>query len=165
MAESVESGGAGRSPVPVGLLMGVFDLFHVGHLRLIRRAKEECGFLRVAVLSDELAEKLKGRAPVIPLAERMELLAAVRGVDEVVPVYDTPSRLAEWDRRPFDVFFSGDDHAGSPAWEWEKRELNKRGADIRFFSYTKEQSSSAIRKKAEEEHRNLPGKQAGEEEA
>ena len=136
-----------REKVPVGLLMGVFDMFHVGHLRLIRRAKEECDFLRVAVLSDELVIKFKGHAPVIPLSERMEVLAAVRGVDEVVPIYDEPSRLAEWHRRPFDVFFSGDDYAGNPDWEWEKGELNRLGADIRFFSYTKEQSSTAIREK------------------
>ena len=136
-----------REKVQVGLLMGVFDMFHIGHLRLIRRAKEECRFLRVAVLSDELVMKFKGHAPVIPLAERMEVLAAVRGVDEVVPVYDDPSRLAEWHRRPFDVFFSGDDYAGNAYWEWERGELRKLGADIRFFSYTKEQSSTAIREK------------------
>ena len=69
-----------------GLLMGVFDLFHVGHLRLIRRAKEQSSYLRVGVLSDELMVKFKNKSPVIPLSERMEILAAIREVDEVVAI-------------------------------------------------------------------------------
>jgi len=132
----------------VGLLMGVFDMFHVGHLRLIQRAKEHCDYLRVAVLSDELVRKFKNKEPVIPLSERMEILSAIRGVDEVVPITDDPSRLIEWDRRPFDCFFSGDDYSGNAYWEWERQELIKRGADLMFFPYTKEQSSSKIREKA-----------------
>ncbi len=129
----------------IGLLMGVFDLFHVGHLRLIQRAKERCSFLRVGVLSDELVMKFKNKFPVIPLSERMEIIAAIRGVDEVVAIMDDPSRLLEWDRRPFDCFFSGDDYSGNPYWEWERKELQKRGSDIIFFPYTKEQSTTKIR--------------------
>ena len=132
-----------------GLLMGVFDLFHVGHLRLIRRAKEQCSYLRVGVLSDELVMKFKNKLPVIPLSERMEILAAIREVDEVVAITDDPSRLLEWDRRPFDCFFSGDDYSGNPYWEWEREELQKRGSDIVFFPYTEEQSSTKIREKLE----------------
>ncbi len=131
----------------IGLLMGVFDLFHVGHLRLIRRAKARCDYLRVGVLSDELVMKFKNKPPVIPLAERMEILAAIRDVDEVVAITDDPSRLLEWDRRPFDCFFSGDDYSGNAYWEWEREELRKRGSDIVFFPYTKEQSTTKIRKK------------------
>lgn len=129
----------------IGLLMGVFDLFHIGHLRLIQRAAACCRFLRVGVLSDDLVFKFKNKRPIIPLNERMEILRAVRGVDEVVPITDDPSRLIEWHRRPFDCFFSGDDYRGNPYWEWEREELRKLGADIVFFPYTKEQSSSNIR--------------------
>ena len=131
----------------IGLLMGVFDLFHIGHLRLIQRAKEQCSFLRVGVLSDELVLEFKNKSPVISLSERMEILAAVRDVDEVVPITDNPSRLMEWNRRPFDCFFSGDDYSGDPYWEWEREELRKRGSDIVFFPYTKEQSTSKIRER------------------
>ena len=131
----------------IGLLMGVFDLFHIGHLRLIQRAKAQCDFLRVAVLSDELVQKFKNKYPVIPLNERMEILAAIRDVDEVVPIEDDPSRLIEWHRRPFDCFFSGDDYAGNEYWEWERGELRKLGSDIVFFPYTREQSSTRIRTK------------------
>ncbi len=132
-------------PYNTGLLMGVFDLFHVGHLRLIQRAKEQCSYLRVGVLSDELVMKFKNKSPVIPLSERMEILAAIREVDEVVAISDDPSRLLEWDRRPFDCFFSGDDYRGNPYWEWEREELRRRGSDIVFFPYTTEQSSTIIR--------------------
>lgn len=75
----------------------------------------------------------------------MEILAALRDVDEVVLIEDNPSRIEEWKRRPFDCFFSGDDYAGNPYWEWERGELKKLGADIVFFPYTREQSSTRIR--------------------
>ena len=130
-----------------GLVMGVFDLFHVGHLKLIERAKEQCDYLRVAVLSDALVEKFKHHPPVIPEEERRTILAALRAVDEAVIIYDDPSRLVEFARRPFDCFFSGDDYEGNAYWEWERAELRKRGSDIVFFPYTKSQSSSAIVKK------------------
>ena len=132
-------------PYHIGLLMGVFDLYHVGHLNLIRRAKEQCDYLRVGVLSDDLVMKFKNKYPVITLKERMEILSSVRYVDEVVEIDTDPSRIEEWHKRPFDCFFSGDDYAEHPYWEWEKKELQKLGADIQFFPYTKEQCSSMIR--------------------
>ncbi len=131
----------------IGILMGVFDMFHIGHLKLIRNANNYCDYLRVCVLSDELVYKFKQKYPVIPLAERMEILAAIKGVDEVVAITDDPSRLIEYKRRPFDCFFSGDDYRGNEYWEYERKELNKLGADIMFFPYTKEQSTTKIREK------------------
>ncbi len=131
--------------VGIGLVMGVFDLFHIGHLRLLKRAKERCRYLRVAVLSDELTEKFKNIRPTIPLEERMEILAAIKYVDEVVAITESPSRIEEWNKRPFDVFFSGDDYANNAYWAWEKTELQKLGADICFLPYTREQSSTHIR--------------------
>lgn len=136
-----------------GLLMGVFDMFHVGHLNLVRRAKEQCEYLRVAVLSDELVHKNKGRYPVIPLDERMEILKAIRYVDEVVPIdSEDPSRIKEWHRRPFDCFFSGDDYEGDPYWEWERQKLRELGAEIEFFPYTKKQSTTKIREKIDHDN-------------
>ena len=131
----------------VGLLMGVFDLFHIGHLNLIRRAKEQCSCLRVGVLSDELVHEFKQIYPTIPQDERMELLRALRDVDEVVllETREDVSRLREWHKRPFDCFFSGDDYAEDPYWAWERQELKKLGADMVFFPYTKERSSTMIR--------------------
>ena len=132
-----------------GLLMGVFDLFHIGHLNLIMRAKEECAFLRVAVLSNDLVWEYKKKHPVIGQEERMRIVEAIRYVDEVVLIDDNPSRIMEWHRRPFDCFFSGDDYTANDYWNWEREELKKLGADLCFFPYTKEQSSTMIRKKLE----------------
>ena len=134
-----------EKPYHIGMLMGVFDLFHIGHLNLIKRAKQECNYLRVGVLSDELVMKFKHIDPTIPLEERMEILQAIRYVDEVVVVDTNPSRIEEWHKRPFDCFFSGDDYAGNAYWAWEKQELQKLGSDLRFFPYTECQSSSKIR--------------------
>lgn len=136
----------------IGLVMGVFDLFHVGHLRLIERAKQHCNRLRAAVLSDELVRKFKGHDPVIPEAERVEILKAIRYVDEVVVINDDPSRIIEYKRRPFDCFFAGDDYIDHPYFAWEKEELRKLGSDLVFLPYTKEQSSTMIRKSLEERH-------------
>ncbi len=135
-------------PYYIGLLMGAFDLFHIGHLNLIRRAKAQCSFLRIGVLSDNVVHEFKHIYPTIPQEERMEILRALRDVDEVVllETKEEVSRLHEWKKRPFDCFFSGDDYADNAYWAWEKKELNKLGADIVFFPYTKKRSSSMIRK-------------------
>ncbi len=139
-------------PYKVGLLMGVFDLFHIGHLNLIRRAKAQCCFLRIAVLADSLVNEYKQLYPVIPQQERMEILRALRDVDEVVLLEkgEEVSRLHEWHKRPFDCFFSGDDYEGNAYWVWEKEELKKLGADMVLFPYTTERSSSMIRRELRE---------------
>ena len=136
----------------VGLLMGVFDLFHIGHLKLIQRAKAQCQFLRIAVLADSLVYEFKHIYPTIPQDERMEILCALRDVDEVVLLETKKevSRLHEWHKRPFDCFFSGDDYADNTYWAWEKEELKKLGADMVFFPYTKKRSSTMIRKELQE---------------
>ena len=136
----------------IGLLMGVFDLFHIGHLNLIRQAKAQCCFLRICVLSDELVHEFKQIYPTIPQDERMEILRALRDVDEVVllETKNEVSQLNEWKKRPFDCFFSGDDNADNRYWIWEKGELKKLGVEVVLFPYTKKRSSSMIRKELEE---------------
>lgn len=138
-------------PYNTGMLMGVFDLFHIGHLNLIRKAKEQCCFLRICVLSDELVHEFKQIYPTIPQDERMEILRALRDVDEVVllETKNEVSRLNEWKKRPFDCFFSGDDNADNKYWIWEKEELKKIGVEVVLFPYTKKRSSSMIRKELE----------------
>ncbi len=133
-------------PYGIGLVMGVFDLLHIGHLRLFKRAKQRCRYLRVGVMSDALVQKYKNIKPTIPQDQRMELIAAIADVDEVFLIEDNPSRIMEWYRRPFDCFFSGDDYADDEYWKQEREELRKLGSNIEFFSYTKEQSSTNIRR-------------------
>ena len=145
MAMKENNPGGDEKRYHIGLLMGVFDLFHVGHLNLIENAKAHCDYLRVGVLSDELVFHFKKIYPTIPQEERMRILGAIRWVDEVVSIDQNVSRIEEWKIRPFDCFFSGDDYSGNPYWEWEKKELQKLGSDIVFFPYTKSQSSTRIR--------------------
>lgn len=131
-----------------GYLMGVFDLFHTGHLNLIENAADRCEHLIVGVLSDEIVMEQKGQLPVIPLDDRMRIIAALKKVGKVVPVTDGMlSKVREWERLHFDCLFSGNDYEGDPLWELEKEELEKRGSTIEFFPYTEGTSTSLIKAK------------------
>ena len=132
----------------VGYVMGVFDLFHVGHLNLVRRAKEQCDYLIVGILTDGVVSEIKHIVPVIPFEQRKEIMEAIRYVDEVVAIDEMKylSKVNEWHRHPFDCLFSGDDYSGNEYWMEEKRVLNTLGSDIQFFPYTKTQSSTKIKK-------------------
>jgi len=128
----------------VGYVSGSFDLFHIGHLRLLQRAKERCDFLIAGVLTDELIFKHKGRMPVIPLNERMEIIESIKYVDKVdITTPDIIPKIEAWKKLKFDVMFTGDDHLAETR---EERELNEAGVDLVFFPYTKERSTTGIRK-------------------
>lgn len=129
-----------------GYVTGVFDLFHIGHLNLIRRAKEMCDYLIVGVVKDELPEKYKGKRPVIPLSERLAIVEAIRYVDEAFAVdWDTWDKVDAWRQHPYDCCFCGDDYAGRPEWDKVREDLRAVGADLHFFPYTKERTSTMIR--------------------
>lgn len=130
----------------IGYVPGTFDLFHIGHLNLIRRSKERCAFLIVGVCTDELVETYKGHAPYVPFAERIEIVEAIRFVDRAVKVdFENTDKIAAWKMFHFDCHFAGDDHAGH--WEEERRFLSKMGVSMEFFPYTKEQSTTQLRSK------------------
>ncbi|MDR1245556.1 MAG: adenylyltransferase/cytidyltransferase family protein [Clostridiales Family XIII bacterium] len=129
----------------IGYVSGSFDMFHIGHLNIIRRAKERCDFLVAGVLTDELIASGKKRWPVIPLKERMAIVEALRYVDRVdVTTPELISKPAAWEKYRFDAMFSGDDWLGQPGWFADERELNKLGADLVYFPYTKEVSTSKL---------------------
>lgn len=131
----------------VGYVAGVFDLFHLGHLNLVRNAKSKCDYLIAGVLDDDTVIHYKGKAPFIPHKERMEIMEACKYVDKVVPVnLETNPRMVAWNLYHFDCFFSGNDYEGNPVWEEERRQLNKVGSDIYFFPYTKSTSSTQIKR-------------------
>ncbi|HEY9412864.1 MAG TPA: adenylyltransferase/cytidyltransferase family protein [Jiangellaceae bacterium] len=92
----------------VGYTTGVFDMFHIGHLNILRNARSACDYLIVGVTTDELAVRRKGRAPIVPLFERMEIVQNVRFVDDVVP-QATMDKMQAWRNLKFDVMFVGDD--------------------------------------------------------
>lgn len=130
----------------VGYLSGVFDLFHIGHLNLIKRAKEECNYLIIGLLVDELVVKFKNNPPFIPFEERKQILEAIRYVDRVVAVTEeNHEKMKAWNLYHFDCLFSGDDYSGNPYWIEDQHSLQKVGSNIEFFPYTKTTSSSMIK--------------------
>lgn len=130
----------------IGYIAGVFDLFHMGHLNMFRRAKEQCDYLIVGVVSDESVMVNKKTMPYMPLDERMELVRSCRYVDEVValPTYNGDTDEA-YRRYQFDVQFSGSDYADDPVWLAKKAYLEKRGANMVFFPYTQSTSSTKLK--------------------
>lgn len=130
----------------IGYLAGVFDLFHVGHLNLIRRAKERCDYLIVGALTDEMVEKFKKNPPYIPFEERKQILEAIRYVDEVVPVTEkNHEKMKAWNLYHFDCLFSGDDYTDNSYWIEDQKSLQNVGSDIEYFPYTKSTSSTMIK--------------------
>lgn len=129
-----------------GFTAGVFDLFHMGHLNLLRNCKQTCEYLMVGVLTDEYTEFLKGRKPYIPLKERMEIISAIKYVDEVVPVdfhntlKDVACRLYQ-----FDCCYSGNDHGQEASWIQEERRMREMGAVMEYLPYTMSTSSTQIK--------------------
>lgn len=129
----------------VGYVAGVFDLFHIGHLNLFRRAKEQCDYLIVGVVNDERAERIKNKKPFIPFKERLEIVQSCRYVDEAVEIPTNFGNTRDaYGVYHFDCMFTGDDHAGSAHWQGEKRYLEEHGAKMVFFPYTQETSSTML---------------------
>ena len=130
----------------VGYIAGVFDLFHVGHLNMFKRAKEQCDYLIVGVVSDEGVRKFKKTEPFVPFAERIELVRACRYVDEAVEIPLNYGGTRDAHRlHHFDCQFSGSDYIDNPDWLAEKEYLEKHGAEMVFFPYTEGTSSSRLK--------------------
>lgn len=133
-----------RVSTVVGYVPGGFDMLHIGHLNVLRAARERCDHLVVGVALDESLIAQKGRPPVIPFHERMEIVASLRFVDEVVADVGQDKRLA-WDARRFDVLFKGDDWQGAPKGTRLEAEMAEVGARVVYLPYTASTSSSMLR--------------------
>lgn len=130
----------------LGYTTGVFDMFHIGHLNLIRRAKEQCEYLIVGVSTDECVESYKHKTPIIPYEQRAAIVEAIKYVDEVVP--QTSMDKTEFlKKRHFDVMFHGDEWKGTETYNKYEEEFVKYGAKIEYLSHTEGISSSMLRKK------------------
>ncbi len=134
--------------IRIGYAAGAFDLFHVGHLNLLRHAKSECDYLIAGVVSDELLEVNKGRRPIIPLIERLEIVENVQFVDRAV-AETAPTKLDMWKQIGFNVFFKGDDWKGTPKGLALEETLARVGVEVVYFPYTVHTSSTALRRTLE----------------
>lgn len=128
----------------VGYTTGVFDMFHIGHLNILKRAKEQCEFLIVGVTTDELVLAYKNKQPVIPFSERVAIVESIKYVDKVVP-QENMDKMAAWEKYKFDVIFHGSDWKGTAMWNEYERQFAKVGVDIVYFPYTKGTSSTLLR--------------------
>jgi len=129
----------------VGYAAGAYDLFHIGHLNILKKAKQHCDVLIAGVVSDEMLELTKGRAPVVPLDERMEIVRHIDVVDRV-HAETVPDKLATWEQLRFDVFFKGDDWQGTPRGIELERRFAEVGVRVVYFPYTSTTSSTRLRR-------------------
>ena len=131
--------------IRIGYAPGAYDLFHIGHLNLLRRAKEQCDYLIAGVASDEILIKHKGITPVVPLAERLEIVRNIGFVDAAHAAM-TNDKVAIWKDLRFNVLFKGDDWQGTEKGSKLERDFATLGVEIAYFPYTLSTSSSALRK-------------------
>ena len=127
----------------VGYTTGVYDMFHIGHLNVIRRAKELCDYLIVGVSTDELVMREKNKAPVIPFEERIAIVEAIKYVDKVVPQTDK-NKFGAWDRYHFDKMFVGSDWKGTPQWDLYEKQFEPVGVEIVYLPHTDGISSTNL---------------------
>lgn len=131
----------------IGFTAGAFDMFHVGHLNLIKNAKAQCDYLIVGVNTDELIASYKNKRAIVPLDERLQIVSALKYVDEV-EVVDTLDKVEMWKRKPFDVVFIGDDWKGTERWNATELELEQCGEiKVIYLPYTKGTTSTLLREK------------------
>lgn len=126
----------------IGYTSGVFDLFHIGHLNLLKNAKGLCDKLIVGVTVDALV-KYKHKNSVIPFEERIEIVRNIKCVDAAIPQEDL-DKFKMWEKLKFDVLFVGDDWYQSPRWKSLEQKFKKVGVRIIYFPYTKGTSSTLL---------------------
>lgn len=130
----------------IGYTTGVYDMFHIGHLNILRRAKEQCDFLIVGVSTDELVQREKNKTPIIPFENRCKIVEAIKYVDKVVPQVDK-NKLAAWEEHKFHKMFVGSDWQGTDAWNRFEEQFRPLEVEIVYFSHTDGISSTLLREK------------------
>ncbi len=129
----------------IGYTTGVFDLFHIGHLSLLRNAKNMCDKLIVGVTTDELVQ-YKGKKPIVPFSERIEIIRSCKYVDLAIPQNDM-DKLNACKKLKANILFVGDDWYGTEKWIQYEKKLNKEGISIIYFPRIQNHSSSELRQK------------------
>ena len=128
----------------IGYTTGIFDLFHFGHLQILKQSKSMCDRLIVGVSTDELACNLKGKSPIIAFNERFEIVQSIRYVDFAVPEIEN-NKISAWEKYKFDIIFKGDDWKGTERWLILEKQFEMLGVKIHYFQYTQNTSSTIIR--------------------
>ena len=129
----------------VGYAPGAYDLFHVGHVNLLRHARSQCDYLVAGVVSDEKCERTKGVRPFVPLMERAEIVRSIAFVDEVYEEH-VATKLEAWQDVRFDRIFKGDDWRGTPKGRKLEQEFAAVGVEAVYFPYTVHTSSTMLRR-------------------
>lgn len=130
----------------LGYTQGTFDMFHVGHLNLIRNAKKYCDVLIVGVNTDELVESYKNKKPIVPFEERIDIVSSIKFVDQVVAC-NTLDKMTSYKKLHFNKIFIGDDWKGNLRWEETEKQLSTVGVELIYLPYTHNTSSTLLREK------------------
>lgn len=130
----------------IGFTAGTFDMFHIGHLNLLRNAKKMCDYLIVGVNSDDLVQEYKGKKVIVPWAERKAIVEAIRYVDEVIEITSLDKKIS-WFAKHYDMLFIGDDWKGNPRWERTAEEMKLYGVETVFLPHTIGTTSTLLREK------------------
>lgn len=133
----------------IGYTTGVYDMFHIGHLNILKRAKEQCDYLIVGVSTDELVQHDKNKTPIIPFAERCAIVEAIKYVDKVVPQTDK-NKFGAWEKYHFNKMFVGSDWKGTPQWAKFEKEFTPVGVEIVYLDHTDGISSTILRDRLNE---------------
>ncbi|HTO15824.1 MAG TPA: adenylyltransferase/cytidyltransferase family protein [Edaphocola sp.] len=135
-----------KKPYTIGYTTGVFDMFHIGHLNILKKAKERCDFLIVGISSDELVEKYKSKRPIVPFLERVQIVESIRFVDKVV-VQEHRDKYEAWEAIKFDKMFVGSDWKGSKLFTDLELKFKEVEVEVVYFDYTIDTSSTLLREK------------------
>lgn len=130
-----------------GYTSGVYDMLHIGHINIFKNAKKYCGYLLVAVSTDEVVEKNKNKKPIIPFKDRFEIVSSIKYVDEVVSQdnYDIQGKIDAVKKYNIDVVFVGSDWKNTEKWDTLEKELKLIGCDVVYLPHTEGISSSLLR--------------------
>lgn len=128
----------------IGYTTGVFDMFHVGHLNILKEAKDNCDHLVVGVSVDELVASYKNKTPIVPYSDRAKIIESIKYVDEVIPV-TTRDKIAQFENIKYNILFVGDDWKDSDIFNSLEKYLHKFDCSIKYIPYTQKVSSSKFR--------------------
>lgn len=133
----------------IGYTAGVYDMFHIGHLNILKNAKANCDYLIVGISTDEVVKENKNKSPIIPYSERAAIVEAIKYVDQVIPQerYDIQGKIETVLKNHVDIMFVGSDWQGTEKWKSIERELEKINCRVMYLPHTSGISSTILRQK------------------